>query len=281
MQQQLPCILLAVLLASCAPAPSIPPVSPSRATPVDALLPSGRNLFLLDFVQGRYQRWTSAEACRLADTLQGRWADPSRWLALGTPGTPFAPVAAAAGPNGHFFLLDRIGRRLCLYDTNAQFLSGFPLPQELKERSPDRLEVHWTRDGIFTFLDLAEGAAWQFTETRHSGGHGPGGDWRLINRLRLPLNLESCRWEPFFRGPCCRVKGAAEARCFDRYFNPSDAQAISRDSLRGAGASPWSLSARPEGAGWMLRAAPAGGCDAGAADGACFHTDKGLLEACP
>src|SRR5690606_14684600 len=121
-------------------------------------------------------------------------------------------------------ILDRVGRRMVLYDTSAQFLSGFPLPREIRERNLERLEVHWTRDGQFSLLDLGEGKAWQYSELRSQAGQGV---WRRGNSVAVPVGLKSCFWAPFFRRPCCLrqaggVGDRAKPACFDRYFNPTD-----------------------------------------------------------
>lgn len=284
--------LLALLLAACASPGIRPPASPSNPV-VDALLPSGRNFLLFDFTQSRYQLWDPGDGCRLADTLKGSWAAQGNWLALAAPGGPFAPVRAASGSQGQFFLLDRIGNRLCAYDTGAQFRSCFPLPRELQDRNPERLQVYRDREGVFTFLDPSEGAAWQFSEMRIAGGQS---DWRLINRIRLPVNLEGCLWEPFFRNPCCRVKGRPDAGspdrlpavCFDKYFNaegpfppPEDSSSRGFDP---EGAGGWDIQARPEpaGPGWLMVLTAGQGC---AGDRKpvrhCFHSDKRILVPCP
>lgn len=252
---------LAAHLLGCAaraPAPDSLPAD-SASIPGDVLLPAGRNLFLFDFAQSRYRRWSMDPACGLADSLTGLRADRG-WLALASPGHPFAPVAAAAGPSGHFYLLDRPGRRLALYDGQGQILSSLSLPRELKDRNPERLRLHWTRDGVFTFLDPAEGLAWQFSELRTTGNRG---EWRLLNRIRLPLGIESCLWEPWLGNPCCRVKsdsGSKRTVCFDRYFNgrsgPPEAGPGTAGDVR--------LSAHPDGAaGWTFSVEAGGDCGDG------------------
>ena len=281
-----PAWILAGLLLACAPTHRGGPAAP----PVDALLPSGRSLYVFDFVQSRYQRWPWDGTCRLADTLRGAWHAAPHWMSLAAPGTPFAPMRAVAGPPGHVYVLDRIGRRICHYDTSAQFLSCIPLPQELRDRNPDRLDILWTRHDLFTFQDLAEGAAWQFTETRAAGGQG---EWRLLHKIRLPVNLGSCLWEPWFRTPCCRLHSrpgttgdTAGTRCFDKYFNPlggfpEDPGAWDSEELRDA-ATGASWTARPEsgGPGWRMTFDPGRACGEGRPR-TCFHTDTRLLHTCP
>lgn len=290
-----PAWILAGLLLACAPSQR----GGTSAPPVDAFLPSGRNLYVFDFVQSRYQRWPAGDVCRLADTLDGAWSAAPNWLTLAAPGSPFAPMRAISGPPGHVYVLDRIGRRICHYDTSAQFLSCIPLPQELRDRNPDRLEILWTRYDLFTFLDLAEGAAWQFTETRAAGGQG---EWRLLHKIRLPVNLASCLWEPWFRTPCCRLHAtsgpadgadrtattvdSAGTRCFDKYFNPlggfpADARDLDSEDLRDA-ATGAALTARPEsgGPGWRMTFDPGRACGEGGPR-TCFHTDSRLLHPCP
>lgn len=258
---------------------------------MDALIPSGHHLLILDLALKRYQRWDLAHPCGLADTLLGDWAAAPHWLSLAAPGTPFQPIRAATGPSGHFYLLDRIGRRLALYDTNAQFLSAFPLPAEIVQRNLEHLQVHWTRDGIFTFLDLSEGSAWQFAEIRTGAGKG---DWRLISRIRLPLNLEACLWEPYFRNPCCRVRSGPSSapggrptrtQCFDRYFNPTDSVPPGTDSTLNlpppSGFREAGLRAHPDpgGPGWIVAMDP-GICAGRPRVGGCFHPEKGRFHRC-
>lgn len=262
---------------------------------VDALIPAGNKVFLFDFAQSRYQVWEDATCGRedAGDSLPHRNGF-SGWLALSTPGTPFAPTRATLGPNGHFFVLDRLGQRLGLYDTHAQFISSLPLPREIKEKNLERLDVFWTRDGIFTFLDAREGWAWQYTEIPAAGKSG---DWRLVNRLRLPVGLESCLWEPYSREPCCRDKGktgSGAIACFDRYFT-SRKPAPGSDSL--SAAKPGSpaflfstasadsskrfsrVTANPAG-GWTIQLTGDGACSE-PAESVCYQTEAATLEPCP
>ncbi|MDB5049411.1 MAG: hypothetical protein JWO30_2482 [Fibrobacteres bacterium] len=267
-------VLATMVLIGCASAPGKSPAA--AGTPrVDAILPSGRNLFVFDFSQSRYQKWTlsrgpadSLGLCRVLDTLAGNWGDASHWLALPSPSQPFSPMLAVWGPSGNFFLLDRAGKRLNLYDTSAQFLSSFPLPAEIRERNLDRFEVFWTRDGQFSFLDLGEGKVWQYAELRSAGDQG---DWRLRNTVHLPVGLEACLWEPFFRDPCCIQNG--KGVCFDKYFNPvapwpGDSGTAGLRPGMTADASEWKL---------ILD----GGAACGSRPPVCFQPDKGLLSTCP
>ncbi len=189
---------------------------------VDALVPTGRNLFLFDFAQKRYQKRVRFGAdgkalCGFGDALRGQWWAPENWLALPAPAQPFQPIEALWGPNGNFYLLDGAGKRLCQYDADGQFISSLPLPKEIRDRNLERCGVFRTRDGLFSFLDYSEGLAWQFEEMKHEGGSG---DWRLRNAVRLPLGLRSCLWEPYFSGPCCRMDNQGGGGiCFDGYFN--------------------------------------------------------------
>lgn len=251
----------------------------------DALLPSGRNLFLFDFAQSRYQKWPMPEGtplgvCALGDTLKGGWSAPANWLAIPSPVQPFMPMEAIWGPNGNFFLLDRAQKRLCLYDTGAQFLSGFPLPQEIREKNLEDFEVFWTRDGLFSFVDAGEGKVWQYAEIRSSGGSG---DWQLRNTIRLPVGLEACLWEPFLRNPCCLRgrshspsqsgnAGENQAVCFDKYFNPMGGwnRAASAEGFRVepvSGESSWRL---------ILDLGPGCGSDSRF----CYSPDKGGFLPC-
>jgi hypothetical protein len=273
----------------------------SAVKPMDMLLPSGQALFLFDFSQSRYQKWPSQA---VADTLRGDWAASSHWLVLSSPGFPFTPIEAIGGPNGNFFLLDKGGKRLCLYDTNAQFLSSLSLPQEIRDRNLDRFQVFWTRDGLFSFLDRSAGLAWQFAEMRSQAGNT---EWNLRNRLRLPLGLQSCIWEPFSRDLCCtRMGGDAApavsatgasaagasapekgAQCFDKYFNPTGPWPGKPPESGSAGSRMVQARLNPGDPGWLLALS---GPDVSAkaepdvsakAEPICFSPDKGTLSTCP
>ena len=258
--------------ASGAPARSAQANASAR---VDAVLPSGRNLFVFDFSQSRYQKWSLSQGsgdslglCRVLDTLAGDWSAPSHWLALPAPSRPFSPMQAAWGPSGNFFLLDRIGRRLAIYDTGAQFLSSFPLPQEIRDRNLDRFQVFWTRDGQFSFLDEGEGKVWQYAELRSFGDQG---DWRLRNTVHLPVGVESCQWEPYFRDPCCIRDG--KGVCFDKYFNPMGPWP------KGSGTPGPRPVKTADGADWRLLLD--GGSACAPHPPACFLPDKGAFSTCP
>lgn len=214
-------ILVAIVLSgfSCSVPIREGELAQSRA---DAVLPSGRSVFIFDFAKSRYQKWllpdgSPTNSCRLLDTIHGNWAAPSNWFALASPLKPFLPMQAIWGPNGDFFLLDRAGSRLALYDSNAQYLSGFSLPAEIKTRNLPSFEVFWTRDGLFSFVDLGQGKVWQYAEVRLAGGLG---DWQLRNTVRLSLGFLSCVWEPYFRQPSCLDK-KGQWTAFDSYFNPA------------------------------------------------------------
>jgi hypothetical protein len=298
MNKSLP-FIAAALLCSCAPGPKTS--SSMAARPVDAVLSSGKNLFLFNFAQSRYQKW-ALEPCRVADTLKKEWHVSASWLALPAPSLPFTPTQAIWGPSGNFYLLDRTGKRLAQYDSNAQFLSSLPLPREIASRPVDRLEIFRDVDGVFSFLDLGEGLAWQFEEMSGSGGGA--GDWRSVNRIRLPLGLEGCLWRPFSRDLCCTGSGSQEGAaqvtplsagvCFDKYFNskgpwhnpaPGDA-GISPD--RSEPALPGIRAVLSEGEpGWILALDDYAACDSasahprGVATYACQYPDKSTLSACP
>lgn len=276
----------AVLLLACAQAPRTGEGNPPAASRADALLPSGRNLFAFDFARARYQSLPlsrgpadSGAACRALDSVRAGWPRPEGWLALPAPGRPFAPMQAAWGPSGNFFLLDRVSKRLGLYDTSAQFLSGIPLPAEIRERNLESFQVFWSRDGGFTFLDRDEGRVWQYAELRAAGGHG---DWRLRHSARLPLDLGPCLWEPFFREPCClaaagKGDGAILGTCFDIYFNRIGPL---RPGEPGAAAGPFPAGIRavPAGGEWKLILEGGPAC---AAPPACHHAVGAAFTSCP
>jgi hypothetical protein len=118
---------------------------------------------------------------------------PEGWLGITSPGGAFRPVQAVQGILGHFYLLDAAQGRLCLYDTGAQLLSTFPLPQELLPFTPGRMEVFRGADGAFTFVDYFAAEAWQFADRQGSEGSP---DWVLRNQAKLPMGIQSCVQEP-------------------------------------------------------------------------------------
>ncbi len=220
----------------------------------EAVLASGKNFFIFDFTHSRYQKWpmldgnlnllegNPALACGILDSLQGDWTNAMHWLALPAATQPFQPVRAISGPNGNFFLLDRASKRLALYDTNAQFVSGIPLPPEIRDRNLNKIEVYWTRDGLFSFLDLTEAKVWKFSELRTSGGSG---DWQLRYTFNLSLGMDACLWEPYFKHPVCLRKGSSPM-VFDDYFNASNKILFSK-TTGGIEARP-----EPDGTEWRL-----------------------------
>jgi hypothetical protein len=180
-------------------------------------------------------------------------------------------MQAAWGPNGDFFLLDRAGPRLMLYDSNAQFLSGVALPPEIRGRNLDAFQVFWSRDGSFAFVDLGEGVVRQYSELRSYSPNSDQGDWRLRNTLRLPVGTGACVWEPFRRNPCC-LSARGAAACFDAYFNPIGAWA---PPAPGPG-----LKALPsrDGRDWLIALDGGPAC---AARPLCFLPGKGPADCAP
>jgi hypothetical protein len=228
----------------------------------EAVLATGKYFFLFDFSHSRYQKWplpagnatqpegNAKPSCAIIDTLQGNWSHPSRWLALPAATQPFQPIQAISGPNGSFFLLDRASKRLALYDTNAQFVSSIPLPQEIRNRNLNKIEIYWTRDGLFSFLDLHEAKVWKYSELRSSGGSGA---WQLRFTLNLPLGINACLWEPYFKHPVCLRKGSGPM-IFDDYFNLAHSK-LSSPAGVGILAMP-----EPEGTGWRIYVPPNATC---------------------
>ncbi len=235
----------------------------------EAVLASGKYFFIFDFTHSRYQKWpildgnlnlpegsvnvpegNSALACGILDSLQGNWSNAIHWLALPAATQPFQPIRAISGPNGNFFLLDRASKRLALYDTNAQFVSGIPLPPDIRDRNLNNIEVYWTRDGLFSFLDRTEAKVWKFSELRTAGGSG---DWQLRYALNLSLGMDACLWEPYFKHPVCLRKGSSPI-VFDDYFSPSNQKFI-LPSRGGIQARP-----EPDGTNWGLVFHPDSAC---------------------
>lgn len=277
--RMLPAAFIAVLLGGCAPVARSGSEKPPAVPRADAMLPTGRNLFAFDFARARYQSLPlsrgpadSGAACRALDSIKAGWPYADRWLALPAPSRPFAPMQASWGPSGNFFLLDRAGKRLGLYDTNAQFLSGIPLPAEIRDRNLESFQVFWTRDGSFSFLDGNEGRVWQYAELRTAGGSG---DWRLRHSFRIPVDVGACLWEPYFREPCCLAgKGGGEGTCFDIYFNRVGPF---RGSAEGPGPGPAGIRAVPAGGEWMLTLDGGPAC---AAPPACQTPGGAALSTC-
>lgn len=272
--------LLTCLVDGCAPVPRTE--NASAVSRADALLPTGKHLFAFDFARARYQRLPLAKspadsgaACRVIDSVRAGWPDPDGWLALPTASRPFAPMQAVWGPSGNFFLLDRAGKRLSLYDTNAQSLSGIPLPAEIRDRNLESFQVFWTRDGSFSFLDRDAGRVWQYAEIRAAGGHG---DWRLRNSVRLPVDLGPCLWEPYFREPCCLAgKRGGGGTCFDIYFNRIGPYRAARDP-DSAGADFSGIRALPASGDWMVKLEGGPTC---ASPPVCHASGGGALATCP
>lgn len=267
---------LALCLAACAPQPSHRAEGGASRAPVDAWLPTGRALFAFDFARARVQKASLARgpedslgSCRLLDSARAGFPHPDGWLALPSPMRPFAPMRAVWGPSGDFFLLDRAGPRLMLYDSNAQFLSGVGLPPEIRGRNLDAFQVFWTRDGSFVFVDLGEGVVRQYAELR---SYPDQGDWRLRSTVRLPVGTGACAWEPFLRDPCCLSAGGPPV-CFDAYFNPRGPWAPP-----GPGSGPvLKALPSPDGREWEMALDGGPGC---AAAPVCFAPGKGPAD-CP
>ncbi len=173
----------------------------------DDIIPSGRSLFLFDFVKSQYRKWPMPIPPLIA----------SPTYAIAAPNPSFKAMAVLAGPNGDFFLLDRVGRTLALFDTNAQFLGVSALPVEMRNRNLERLEIFWNSDGQFSFLDLGEGRVYQYANIRSLGSSD---EWQLRNTVILPMGIRTCYWEPYFKNPHCLVAGKGWID-FDRYFNSS------------------------------------------------------------
>jgi hypothetical protein len=266
--------LAAACLTACVPPPARSPGYGPERSPVDAWLPAGRAFFAFDFARARAQKASLARGpedslgvCRLLDSVRAGFPHSDGWLALTSPIRPFAPMQAIGGPSGDFFLLDRAGPRLMLYDSNAQFLSGVPLPPEIRGRNLDAFQVFWSRDGSFAFVDHGEGVVRQYAELR---SHHDQGDWRLRNTLRLPVGTGACVWEPFRRNPCCLSAGGP-ATCFDAYFNP-----IGPWSPSAPGPGPKARPSR-DGREWLVELDGGSAC---AAAPVCFAPGKGPAE-CP
>jgi len=268
-------MIASAFMAACVPPPVRTAAGAEPRSLIDALQPAGRALFVFDFARARYQKAALAQgpidslgACLLLDSIRAGFPDPGRWLALSSPMRPFAPMQSAWGPSGDFFLLDRAGPRLELYDSNAQFLSGVPFPPEFRGRNLDEFQIFWTRDGSFSFVDLGEGVVRQYAELR---SYSDQGDWRLRNTIRLPVGTGACVWEPYTRNPCC-LSAQGPATCFDAYFN-----AVGPWKSSGSGAAGVKPRPAPDGRGWLLEVNGGPAC---AAAPVCFDPGKGF-SACP
>ncbi len=186
--------LISVAITGCSPRPVSHEAS--KEISVDAMIRSGDSWFLFRFNGLRYLPMSS----RLDAWNKTVFATPERWLNITSPGGAFRPVQAIAGTQGHFFLLDAAQGRLCLYDTAAQLLSTFPLPQSLLPWNPGRMGAFAGSDGSFTFLDYFVGEALQFADR---GGREGGTDWVVRNRFKLPMGMKDCIQEPGQSGLAC------------------------------------------------------------------------------
>jgi hypothetical protein len=228
-------------LAGCAPTP----VSTVFVTGVeaDAVMPSGDSWYVFRFSGRHYLRLPArAEAWNERDFLFRQ-----AWLTITSPGGAFRPVQAVAGVQGHFYLLDAAQGRLCLYDTAAQLLSTFPLPQALPPFTPGRMEVFRGGDGAFTFVDYMAGEAWQFADRQGSEG---GMDWVLRNRVKLPMGIRDCVQAPGRSTLSCALSGSPIR--LDASLNRIESRGTApvRDGER--------LSWDPDAAAWILEVFPNG-----------------------
>ena len=157
----------------------------------DAAIPSGNSWYVLRLNSPRYLHLSDAG---------GAWSESTfnavqSWREIASPGGAFRPVSVISGSpgTGHFYLLDAAQGRLCLYDTAAQLISTFPLPQSVLPFIPGRMEAFRGADGAFTFLDYQSGEALQFADRQGSEG---GTDWVIRNRVKLPMGIRDCIQEP-------------------------------------------------------------------------------------
>jgi len=165
------------------------PSEPAKGIEADAVISSSHSWYVFRFNDLRYLQMPAQPEAWNEAALQPQ----EKWLEISSPGGAFRPVQAVEGILGDFYLLDAAQGRLCLYDTGAQLLSTFPLPQELQPFTPGRMEVFRGADGGFTFVDYFAGEAWQYADRQGSEGSP---DWVLRNRAKLPLGIQSCVQEP-------------------------------------------------------------------------------------
>ncbi len=182
----------------------------AKPQPIQEVLQSQDALYLFNFAALHYQKYLLQQ---LPDSLEWEMQKSENWLTLATPTLPFLPQQAAIGPNGNFFLFDKLGKRICQYDANAQLLACLDLPLELKRLNLEELHFYWNAGGL-VFLHYAQGQVWQYSLFQI---HAQNEEWQLRNTLKIPLGLRQCVYLPesqLYR--CLRGERAID---FDLYFN--------------------------------------------------------------
>ena len=185
-------------------------VPSSKTSPLQAIVPSRNNLFLFNLNSLHYQKWNLNQ---LPDSPFMQLKKPENWLALATPAFPFFAQQVIAGPSGNFFVFDKLGKRICQYDTDAQLLSCLELPKEVRNLNLEDLRIYWSESGM-AFLHYAQGLVWQYSLFQTSTQNE---EWQLRNTLKIPLGLSQCFYlkdEHLYR--CTRGDKAID---FDFYFN--------------------------------------------------------------
>ena len=198
-------VFCALLFSACAinRSESSSALSRKAASANERFVISGKRIFGFDLAR---------QQVRVAG-LEER-LDQKPWQRMASPAGMFRAVQVFPGPYGHAFVLDGVGKRICLYDTAAQFQSCLPLPDVIAPLSPDRLQIIAREDGRFFFLASDLGAGWIFREARASDNQTR---WELILKVAIPSGLGFCLEKPFLETPCCILQNGIQ--CFDSFLS--------------------------------------------------------------
>jgi hypothetical protein len=140
----------------------------------------------------------------------------SDWRTLPSPPGMFHGHHILPGQAGHFYLVDDVQNRLCLYDTAGQWQSCLRFPESFKNRSVDRLQVIARNDGRYVFVDMDAGFAYLFREVRSGESET---HWQQQIKVSVPAKLGTCLEQPWFLNICCLSQG--QSQCYDSFLNRS------------------------------------------------------------
>lgn len=195
----------------------------------------------------------------------------SEWRRLPKPPGIFHGIRLLSRHDGHFMVLDEAQPRLCLYDTAGQWLSCLALPEGLKNRTVQRLDIVMRQDGRMVYIDADGGSAYLYRERSLGEAEKP---WQLLAKAPMVSGVRACLEKPWFDNLCClRAKSTV---CYDGFLNPvppSRAFSAAKDSAT----VPFVAWPDSLGMNWNFRLR--GGSDSHV-ENTCFHGEQGFRP-CP